>query len=128
MCAPRSSLVPRVVAMALAYEVANSVSWISRIVSFAAAYDATVFVMVGLRAAVTALQASAAWQLWGRLPAGRSFGPASLLASAILLMFELGARLAPSSLPPGQRGIVIAGYTAYAVAVSWILRRSAAHR
>lgn len=124
MTASRTDWAWRVVAIALAYEVVNSASWISRILSFAAAYDATVFAVVGVRAAVTALQVSAVLQLWAGRSVARVLGPVALMGSAILLVFEIGLRLAPSSLPPGQRGVVVAAYAVYAVCATWLLRRS----
>jgi hypothetical protein len=116
--------VPTVVALALLYEVLSSAVWIGRILSFAAIYDAPVFLMVGLRAVVTAMQMGAAMSLWQSRPAGVGLTQISLAASALLGWFEIGVGLAPSSVPPGQRGLRVAAYGIYAIVAIWLLRRA----
>jgi hypothetical protein len=104
-------------------EVARQAAWIGRILSFGAAYDGTVYAVVAARAGVTALQASAAWMLWQRLPAGPLFGQIALGVSAVLLVGEIGFRLAPSSITPGFRWPLVIAYAGYAGLGVLILRR-----
>lgn len=110
------------IAVCLAVEVWWQAGGIGRIISFAAIYDAEVFVVVGLRAVVTAFQAAAAWALWRRLPPGPLFGRWALAASAVLLVFELGLRLSPSSITPGLRWPSVIAYGLYAVLSIVVLR------
>lgn len=116
------ALVSRAVAVALALEVFLNVPWMGRILSMGVVYDGPVFAVVGLRAAVTALQTSAAWLLWQGLPAGPRFGQVALAASAGTLALEIGLRLAPSSLPPDLRWPVVGAYGLYALLAVVILR------
>lgn len=116
------------VAIALVYEAIGAAIWAGRIIAFAVIYDAPVLVMVGLRAGVTALQLAAAIMLWWRRPPGVRFAQVALLASTVLIGFEIGAGLAPSSVPPGQRPLRVIAYAAYAAAASWLLQRVRAGR
>lgn len=109
-------------------EVARHAAWIGRILAFGSIYDTTVYAVVALRAAVTALQASAAWMLWQRLPAGPLFGQVAFAASATLLVPEIGWRLAPSSITPGFRWPLVIAYAIYAALSILILRRLRADR
>jgi hypothetical protein len=74
-----------------------------------AAYDWIALTVIGLRAAVAVAECGAAMLLvW--------------LASAVLLWFEIGAGLAPNSLPPGLRAPVVVAYWTLAAVASWALR------
>jgi hypothetical protein len=116
------SLVRKGVALGLMFEAFRSVSWIARILSLAAIYDAPVFVMVALRGAVTALQAVAGLRLWQQAPVGGRLAELGFLSSAVLLVFEVGFVLAPSSIFPDLRWYVVGGYALYAVVATLVLR------
>lgn len=88
----------------------------------AASHDATVWAMTFVRALVTLGQGVTAMLLSRRADPARPLGRAVVVTSAVLLTLEIGARLAPSSLPPGTRGPVLTAYWLYAVVVVWILR------
>jgi hypothetical protein len=117
-----AALVARVAAAALALEVFINVPWIGRILSMGVVYDGPVFAVVAVRAAVTALQTSAAWLLWQGLPAGPRFGQVAFVASAAVLVLEIGLRLAPSSLQPGLRWPLVGAYALYAFLAVLMLR------
>lgn len=102
-------------AILLALEALNAMLWAARIVSAASAYDVVVLLMVLLRVVVSALQGAAAWLLTGGAPSGVPLARLAFLASALLLVGEIGFRLAPSSLQPGLRMPVVVAYWLYAL-------------
>ncbi len=114
--------------MLLGLEALAGLQGLTRFISIAAAYDATVWLMTALRAIVTVLQGTAAWTLWQALPPGSLFARVAVVSSAVVLTLEIGARLAPSSLPPGTRGPVIVGYWIYAAVIVIVLWRSSRSR
>lgn len=116
------------VAIGLLYESLGAAVRVGRIISFYAVYDATVFVMAGLRAVVTALAVAAVVMLFAGRPGGPTFGRTALGSSAVLMFFEVGLALSPSSVPPGQRWLTVAAYWGYAALASWLLRRTANDR
>ena len=111
-----ASLVRYVVVILLGLEALNAVLWAGRIVTYFAAYDAAVLVMVLFRAAVTTLQIAAVWMLAGRALAAVLFARWALALSAGLLIFEIGLRMSPSSVPPGLRIPAVVAYAVYAMA------------
>jgi uncharacterized membrane protein (DUF2068 family) len=115
--------VRKTLALVLGFEAFFGLQGLARFVEIAAAYDATVWLMAALRAVVTVLQGTAAWTLWRAMPPGPLFARAAIVSSAVVLTLEIGARLAPSSLPPGTRGPVIVAYWLYAAVVLLVLRR-----
>ncbi len=116
------TVIARLVAVLLVGEVFLTFSWASRVASMVVIYDASVLVFVGLRLAVSALQVSAATLLYRRAPAGPLFARWGVGLSSVLLIFEIGFRLSPSSIQPGLRTVVVAGYAVYAIVVIWLLR------
>jgi hypothetical protein len=117
------AMVSRLLALAFLWETLRTAAWLGRILSLAPVYDAPVFVLAGARAMVATVQISAAWMLWRGAPPGRRFAQTAVLLSALLLTLEVGVGLAPSSVPPGQRVLVVAAYGAYAIVVTWLLRK-----
>jgi hypothetical protein len=77
--------------------------------------------LIALRAAVSVAEFAAAWVLRIGRPFAVSLSRGVLAASAVLLVFEIGLRLAPSNLDPSFRWHVVAVYAVYAVVVSTIL-------
>jgi uncharacterized membrane protein (DUF2068 family) len=111
------------IALLLGIEALVGLQGLARFVEIAAAYDATVWLMAALRGVVTVLQGTAAWTLWRAAPPGPLFARVAVVSSAVVLTLEIGAHLAPSSLPPGTRGPVIVAYWVYAAVVLLVLRR-----
>ena len=108
-------LVRYVLVILLGLEALNAVLWAARIVTYFAAYDAAVLLMVLFRAAVTTLQIAAVWMLAGRALPGVLFARWGLALSALLLVFEIGLRMSPSSVPPGLRLPAVVAYALYAM-------------
>ncbi len=100
--------------MLLALEALNALLWSSRILSAAAAYDVVVLGMVIARIVVSALQGASAWMLMSRALPAFTFARLAFGLSAVLLVFEVALRLAPSNLPPGLRLPVVMAYVLYA--------------
>lgn len=115
--------VRKIIAVVLGFEAFLGLEGLARFVEIAAAYDATVWLMASLRAVVTVLQGTAAWTLWRAMPPGPLFARVAIVSSAVALTLEIGAHLAPSSLPPGTRGPVIVAYWLYAAVALLVLRR-----
>lgn len=101
-------------AVLLAIEALNSVLWAARILSAAPAYDVVVLFMVLLRVAVSALQGVGAWMLTGNALPAFTFARLAFTLAAVLLVFEIGFRLSPSSIQPGLRLPVVVAYVLYA--------------
>ena len=104
-----------VLAVLLALEALNAVLWAARIISAAAVYDVVVLLMVLLRVVVSALQGASAWLLIGGALPAVTFARLAWILSAVLLVFEIGFRLSPSSVQPGLRMPFIAVYALYAL-------------
>jgi hypothetical protein len=101
-------------AVLLAVEALNSVLWAARILSAAPAYDAVVLFMVLLRVAVSTLQGVGAWMLTADALPAFTFARLAFALAAVLLVFEIGFRLSPSSIQPGLRLPVVVAYILYA--------------
>ena len=114
-----------VVALLLAVEALNSLLWASRILSAAAAYDIVVLGMVGARVVVSALQGASAWMLVTRALPAIPLARLAFVSAAVLLVFEVGMRLSPSSLPPALRLPVVVAYALYAASCAAGLTRLA---
>lgn len=100
--------------MVLAFEAAVSVLWIARLVSVAAAYDTIVYLILAMRALVATLQFTSAGMLARSAPPAVAFASIAVLASAALMVAEVGFGLAPSSIPSWLRIQVVIGYAVYA--------------
>jgi hypothetical protein len=110
------------IAVLLGTESLLTAFWVARLVPALSIYPWSVTVVVACRALVAAVQFSASLMLRRRHAAGRLFARTALLASALLLAIELGARVAPSNLFPSYRWPVIVGYAVYALLATWLLR------
>ena len=109
--------------VAFGLEALMGVQALARFLSVAATYDATVWTMTFLRALVTLGQGITVMLLSRRAEPARPVGRAVVLGSAVLLTLEIGARLAPSSLPPGTRAPILAAYWLYTAAVVVLVRK-----
>lgn len=108
------SVVTGVAATCLGLEALNNTFWAARIVSVAATYDWMVLGLVVLRIAVTATQFAGAAMLIGRALPAMVFARGAFLASAVLLVIEIGFGFAPTSIPPWLRTPVVLAYVVYA--------------
>ena len=76
---------------------------------------ATVLVLIGVRAAVGAVEVVAAWLLLRGSMSSRPLAIAALAASAVLVPLETGWRLVPTNLDPTYRWWLVGAYWAYAL-------------
>ena len=106
----------------LGLEAVLGIEGLARFSGVAGAYDGTVWLLTAARAVVTALQTAAAFTLLQRRPPAPALARVAVLSSAALRTLEIGARLAPSSLPPGTHWPVVGLYWLYAAAVVFVLR------
>jgi hypothetical protein len=99
----------------LVVEGASTGLWVASRLPVLRAYGAVALALVLARGVMGVLQLVAGSLLWRRAPAGVALAPAVFLASAALYALEIGLRLRPSSVYPGARWLLVAGYGAYAV-------------
>jgi len=98
--------------------------WLTQRMGMVAAYDNVALILLAARAVTAMAQFVAGWWLQRELPPARTLATAALAASALLLVFELGLRLAPTSVVPGWEWVYVTAYAVYAGVAIWILRRS----
>ena len=105
----------------LIFEGLYSAVRIAELVPTLMVYDGVTLTLLAVRAVVSGVECAAGWWLRAGRPVGRPLARWALLASALLLTVEIGARLAPSDLDPAFRWPFVAAYWAYAlVAVAWL--------
>ena len=75
-----------------------------------------------LRLAVGVVQFTSGWMIWQARPFASALGALSLLASAVLLVFEVGFGFSANSVFHSYRWPLVIGYGVYALAGAWILR------
>jgi hypothetical protein len=97
-----------------------------------AVYDWPVLALSLVRGAVAMAQCAAGLMWLNHRPRAPAFARGSLLASASLLVLELGVGLAPRSVFPSYRWVVVGSYWIYALAVigliQWLTRSSGPSR
>ena len=101
--------------------------WLTQRIGMVAAYDNVALTLLGARALTALSQFVAGWWLQRALPPARTLASAALTVSALLLVLELGFRLAPTSVVPGWEWIYVTAYAAYASVAIITLRRLADH-
>jgi hypothetical protein len=107
----------------LVVEGASTGLWVASRLPVLRAYGAVALALLLARGVMGMLQLATGSLLWRRGPAGAAFAPAVFLASAALYAVELGLRLRPSSVYPGARWLLVAGYGAYAIACALLVLR-----
>lgn len=116
------------VAVLLVVEAATSAMWIARMVPRLDIYGPLVGAFVVLRALAATLQGTAGVMIFAGRPAAVLFGQRGLLLSAVLLTFELGAGVTPTSVFPTWRWPLVAAYWGYALVAVWVLEASGRKR
>jgi hypothetical protein len=112
----------RLVAYLLIAEGLLGALWLANLVPVIAAHGPVTIALIVARGLVAAAQLMSGWLLIRRRPPGAPIARGALLASAALVILEIGLRLAPSNLDPTFRWPVVAAYGAYAMALRWSLR------
>jgi hypothetical protein len=110
-------------AFALLIEGALTVVWLTGLLSTLAVYRWSTLAVIAIRALIGALQLTSGWWLLAGRLAAPALATSALAASALLIVVELGLRLAPSNLDPAFRWPVVALYGVYATTMIWLLTR-----
>lgn len=87
-------------------------------------YGPVTLTLLAARALVALLQFTSGWMLWDDRPPARPIAIAALIASALLMIPEVGMRLAPSNLDPTFRWWAVGAYAIYAAAIGMWIRRT----
>lgn len=101
-------------ALALLLEGLGTLLRVAGLVPAAAAYDFATLAIVAVRVLVATVQLAAARLLAYTAPPAVVLARTAFIASPVLLVLEIGFRLAPTSIPPWWRWHVVAGYALYA--------------
>jgi hypothetical protein len=112
----------RVVRALLLLEALSGALWIARLLPGLPARAGVTSMLVLLRAAISVAQVASFILLVRQNSAGLRWGRVSLLASALVIVPELGWRLAPTNTDPTYRWHYVAAYWMYA-AVGWMVLR-----
>jgi len=115
-------LLVRVVRALLLLEALSGGLWIARLLPGLPARAGVTSMLVLLRAAISVAQLASFILLLRQNSAGLRWGRFSLLASALLIIPEIGWRLAPTNTDPTYRWHFVAVYWIYA-AVGWMVLR-----
>ena len=107
----------------LGIEIFRTASWLAARLPMAGAYELSTLAMIGVRCAVTAFQAAAAYSLMRHSPGASRLAATAFVLAAVTLTLELGAYLTPSNVFPAHRWPLIATYWAYALTCSWAATR-----
>jgi hypothetical protein len=86
------------------------------------------WVLAAARLVLTVLEFTAVTFLLHHRDAGPMLARRVLLASACLVVVEVGLRLAPTNLDPTFKWWVVSAYWVYVVAIRWMLRSLAVKR
>ena len=113
----------RVISWLLIGESLWTAMWLAQRLGMLAVYDNTARSLLLLRVLVTMAQFVAGWWLQREIPPARTLASTALVSSAVLLVFELGLRLAPTSVVPRWEWIYVGAYGAYALVAMTVLWR-----
>ena|SRR5688572_11636199 len=98
--------------------------WLTQRMGTVAVYDNLTLILLAARAVTAMAQFVAGWWLQRAHPPARTLATAALAVSALLFVFELGFRLAPTSVVPGWEWIYVTAYAVYSGTAIVIVRRS----
>jgi hypothetical protein len=117
----RRQLLIRVIRALLLLEALSTALWIAGLFRGIAAREPATIALIVLRAGVATVQLVSFMLLLRESPAGRRVAAVSLLASAVLIVPEIGLRLVPTNSEPTFRWWFVAGYCGYAAAALGVL-------
>ena len=112
-------------ALLLIVEGVSTGLWIAKLVPRLSTYDTLAIALMVVRGLVGAMQLAGGVFLMGRRPAAVTLSQWALIASATLTTFEIGERIAPTSLVPGLRWPLVGAYWVYALGAGIYLRSKA---
>jgi len=113
-------------ALLLIVEAFGTAHALAQILPNFATYRGWTLPLLAARVIVAAVQFAAAMKLWREDATGLAFARAAVLASAILLTFEIGWRMSPTNSDPTFRWWFVGGYWVYAGVVTAIVARAKA--
>ena len=116
----------RVISWLLIGESLWTAMWLTQRLGTLAVYDNVARSVLLARALVAMALFVAGWWLQRGIPPARTLATIALASSAVLLIFELGFRLSPTSVVPGWEWIYVSAYGLYAISAAWLIRRSTA--
>jgi hypothetical protein len=122
----RTRLLVRLVRVLILLEGVTGGLWIARLLSTLTARGAGVVLLIGLRGLVSVVQMVSFMLLVKDSVEGRRLGIWSLVCSAILMVPEIGWRLAPTNTDPTFRWGLVGAYWVYAAAAVIVLKTSPA--
>ena len=112
----------KVIAVLMLLEVGINALWIAEVLPSIAVRDAMTWALILVRGVLTALEFTAATNLWQGSAAASALARRVLAASAALMLLETGFRLAPTNLDPTFKWWVTGAYWVYMLAAGWVLR------
>ena len=98
------------VAIFLVLDAGDTVAWLAGVIPGVGAVDVTAFGLVAVRGLVGSVEAIAAWLLVRNEPTARPLSIVAVIGAASVTTLIVGLGLAPSDVPPGARGYVVAVY------------------
>ena len=111
----------RVIAFLLIAEALFGALRLSMLLPQLGIYDPVAIALIAVRGTLGALQFAGGWLLANKRPAGPVIARWALIAGAVLTVFDVGLRLAPSSIYYWYRWQVTAAYGLYAVTAIWCI-------
>ena len=91
-------------------DAADTAVWLASVIPETAALDGRALGLVVARGLVASVEAIAAWLLVRNAPTARPLAIAAVIGAATLTTLIVGLGLAPSDVPPGARGSLVAMY------------------
>jgi hypothetical protein len=118
---PAARLVRLIMPTLLMLEALLTARWIAALIPSLPTRGLSTDLLIALRGLVGSAQLVAAVTLRWRRPFAARLAVACLAASAGLIVFETGLRLAPSNLDPSFKWWAVLAYLSYAVVASWAI-------
>jgi hypothetical protein len=111
------------VAIFFVLDAGDTVAWLSGVIPGVAAAGVTALGLVAVRGLVGSVEAISAWLLVRNEPAARPLSIVALIGAAGVTTLIVGLGLAPSDVPPGARGYLVATYWLIAAAGAGLVWR-----
>jgi hypothetical protein len=109
------------IAIFFVLDAGDTVAWLAGVIPGVVAVGVTALGLVAVRGLVGSVEAISAWLLVRNEPAARALSIVALVGAASVTTLIVGLGLAPSDVPPGARGYVVAVYWVIATAAIYCL-------
>ncbi len=97
-------------------DAADTAAWLASVIPETATLDGRALGLLVARGLVASVEAIAAWLLVRNAPTARPLAAVAVIGAATLTTLIVGLGLAPSDVPPGARGFLVAMYWLIAAA------------